>query len=127
MCATIRTSPLLASVATQVISPSASNLGANASPSSTSWVEPRGAKDAASAKAIPLPAPRRSRGSAPGAHHRHEARLLIGLFAEAAGELRRDGACTGPRDAADRHAHMLGFQHHRDAGGFEDLIDRGRD
>ena len=44
MCATISTSPDLASVATAVISPSASNLGAKARPSSISAVEPRGSK-----------------------------------------------------------------------------------
>jgi hypothetical protein len=46
MCATISTSPERASVATQTIRPSASNLGENARPSSTSSVEPRGAKNA---------------------------------------------------------------------------------
>src|SRR6266496_4962068 len=37
MCATISTSPVAASVATQVTSPDASNLGWNSSPSSRSW------------------------------------------------------------------------------------------
>src|SRR4051794_36234206 len=45
MCATIRTSPDVASVVTQVTSPSASNFGDSSAPSSTSWVEPRGGKD----------------------------------------------------------------------------------
>src|SRR5262245_1535914 len=40
MCATMSTSPERAAVATQVTRPSASNLGANARPSSTSSVEP---------------------------------------------------------------------------------------
>src|SRR5262245_38850261 len=40
MCATISTSPDCASVATQVTSPSASNFGVKARPSSTSLVEP---------------------------------------------------------------------------------------
>src|SRR5207342_3544300 len=50
MWATINTSPVFASVATQVTSPSASNFGANARPSSTDSVEPRGAKVDCSAK-----------------------------------------------------------------------------
>src|SRR5215831_15140884 len=48
MWATINRSPDRASVATQTISPSASNFGAKARPSSTSSVEPRGAKDESS-------------------------------------------------------------------------------
>src|SRR5664279_5734207 len=57
MCATIRTSPLRASVATQVTSPDASNLGLNASPSSRSW-------ESAELDKVSLPLRR--------AHHRHE-------------------------------------------------------
>src|SRR5215472_14133921 len=44
MCATINTSADQASVTTQVIRPSASNLGANSRPSSTCSVVARGAK-----------------------------------------------------------------------------------
>src|SRR5580700_5709596 len=45
MCATIRTSPEPASVATQVTRPSASNLGVRAKPSSRSEAVPGGAND----------------------------------------------------------------------------------
>ena len=73
MCATISTSPDLASVATQVTSPSASNFGVKARPSSASWAEEALANgDGLSAKSAIL------RGSAIGpAHHRNKAHLVV--------------------------------------------------
>src|SRR6266849_3636044 len=111
MCATISTSPERASVATQVMSPSASNFGANARPSSTSSVEPRWANvsgrsvDILSAKRMPRAI---ARGSAVGpAHHGDKADLVVRIVPEAAGELRGDGRGAGLLDPAHRHAHVL--------------------
>src|SRR5438046_6303106 len=120
MCATISTSPEPISVATQVTSPSASNFGANALPSSTSSVEPRCAKIDGPATESLARAQALSR-----AHHGDEADLLVRIVAEAAGELRGDRRRTRLFHAAQRHAHVLGFEHHGDAVGLEDLIDRG--
>src|SRR5262245_58803930 len=117
MCATISTSPDRASVATQVINPSASNFGVSAKPSSTSWVEPGAAKLAACWCMLP---PIKSRAGSPplagegwgggdcldtraswrkrhapastlAAQQGHEADLLVRIVAERAEELRRDG------------------------------------
>ena len=41
--------------------------------------------------------------------------------------MRRHRRRTGLVDAADRHAHVLGLDHHRDAARLEDLFDRGGD
>src|SRR5450756_319322 len=76
MCATIRTSPLRASVATQVTSPDASNLGLNASPSSRSLLSAKVAKTGLSLR---------------GAHHRHEPGLFRRIVAEHAGEAAGEG------------------------------------
>src|SRR5262245_37958436 len=92
--ATIRSSPVLWSVATQVISPSASNFGASDSPSSTSAFEPGAANSVeGSDTARPCLGRAYARGSSAlhAAHKRQEARLLGGIIAEAAGELGRDG------------------------------------
>src|SRR5262245_21290277 len=133
MCATISTSPELASVATQVTRPSASNLGAKPRPSSTCPVEPRAAKGASSSDKETSPAITTIVARAGGrskiiidrqsalrlalgpAHHRDEADLVVRVVPEAAGELRGDGRGAGLLDAAHRHAHVLGFHHHGDA------------
>src|SRR5262245_57351218 len=109
MWATIRISPELASVATQVTNPSPSNFGASARPSSTSAVEPRRAKEAGwSAKK-----PRDPPGSAIGAaHHGDEPDLVVRIVAEAAGELGGDGRGARLLDPAHRHKHVLGLEHH---------------
>src|SRR5262245_55729329 len=125
MCATISTSPDLASVATQVTSPSASNFGASAMPSSSSAVERAGAKErGVSAKTKPRDPPGSAIGSA---HHGDETDLVVRIVAEAAGELRGDGRGARLLDPAHGHAHMLGFEHHRDAARRQDLLDRGGD
>src|SRR5204862_4114429 len=117
MCATISTLPLAASVATQVTRPEASNLGWNSSPSSMSWISAD--VDTGS------PSKNNSRGLAlRPSHHGHETRLFRRIVAEhagkAAGERRR--AMLG--DAAHRHAGMLRLDHHGNAAGFQDFVDR---
>src|SRR3954453_10502492 len=112
MCATIRTQPVTASVATQVTSPDESNLGLNASPSSRSRLSAE--LDTAE---LPLW----------GAHHRHEPGLLRRIVAEHPGEAAGEGRCAMLGDTADRHAGMLRLDHHGDAARLEDLVDRGRD
>src|SRR5215470_9371410 len=104
MCATMSTSPVATSVATQVINPSASNFGANARPSSTCSAEAKS----------PLPA----------ANHGDEAHLLVRVLAERAAELGGDGERAGLLDPAQRHAHVLGFKQHGDTARLEDLLDR---
>src|ERR1700761_6719532 len=118
MCATISTSPLAASVATQVTSPSASNFGVRARPSSISF-------DAADMlvswrllhgqKRLPgfHPAIHQTRRNesrrlslnlALGAAHRgQEAQLFIRIVAESAAELRCHSERAGLLDAAQRH------------------------
>src|SRR5471032_1773062 len=125
MCATISTSPDFTSVATAVISPSASNFGAKAKPSSTSAVEPRAANDDLSVK-IRL-AVNAGRLTLRPTQHGHETNLLVGILAERAGEMRGNRHRAGFRHPAQRHAHMLGLDHHRDAARLEDLVNRGRD
>src|SRR4029077_8120857 len=86
MCATISTSPDAASVATQVTSPSASNFGVSAKPSSRSALVPGGAKgDVSDNKAPALRASARSRGAA---HQRDEPHLIFGAVAERAEKTR---------------------------------------
>src|SRR3984885_9376526 len=79
MCATISTSPETASVATQVTSPSASNFGVSAKPSSRSALVPGDAKGDLSDNEAPTPASARGRGAA---HQRHEPHLVFGAVAE---------------------------------------------
>src|SRR5688572_20442738 len=88
ICATISTSPVRISVATQTTRPSTSNFGASVQPSSMSWV------GAWSATALALIA----------AHHGDEAQLLVRIVTEYAAELRRDGERSGFLDTAQRHA-----------------------
>src|SRR5262249_7785996 len=86
MWATINRSPDRASVATQTISPSASNFGAKARPSSTSSVEPRGAKGESSsdkknlAQNPKLSSAARADGPAIGRHAARRAAHYIGLL-----------------------------------------------
>src|SRR4051812_25114625 len=118
ICATISTSPLAASVATQVTRPDASNLGWNASPSSRS-----------SLADVDKPKPwdiRRGAGLPP-SHQGQETRLLRGVVAEhaceAAGE--RRGAMLG--NAAHRHAGMLRLDQYGNAARLQDFVDDGGD
>src|ERR1043166_2087699 len=121
ICATISTSPVAASVATQVTRPFASNLGESLRLSSTSAAGPGGAngaefsdKEASNLASLP-------------AHQREEAHLLVCVVAEQAGELGRHRGDPRLLHAAHRHAHGLGFQHDGDAAGFENLVDGGAD
>ena len=120
MCATISTSPLAASVATQVTSPTASNLGWNASPPQRSlmmplmWTRSPRENHARGISAAPL-AP--WTGSAPAPP----------VVAEHAGKPAGEGHRAVLGDAAHRHAGMLRLDHHRNAARFEDLVDRGCD
>src|SRR6516162_4046561 len=84
ICATISTSPVCASVATQVTRPSASNLGASARPSSASAAGPGGANG-------PESLDNKSPLTTLPAHQREEAHLLGRLVAEQTGELGRHG------------------------------------
>src|SRR5579862_1159003 len=89
MCATISTSPETASVATQVTSPSASNFGVSAVPSSSAALVPGDAKGILSDNEAPaLPASARSRGAA---HQRDEPHLVFGAVAERAEKPRGHG------------------------------------
>src|SRR3979409_1772893 len=96
MCATISTSPLATSVATQVTRPDASNLGWNASPSSRSLL---------SEDVDTVSLANGTRGSAlRPSHHGQETRLLRRIVAEHAGEAAGEGRPAGLGHAADRHA-----------------------
>src|SRR6185436_13686795 len=95
MCATMSTSPLAASVATQVTSPSASNLGASARPSSTACVVP----GSENAKVLNRDLVGSGRSASRRAHQRDEARLLLRIV-EQAGELGGDGHRAGLLDTA---------------------------
>src|SRR5580704_2676503 len=120
MCATISTSPETASVATQVTSPSASNFGVSAKPSSRSALVPGGAKgDVSDNEAPALPASARGRGAA---HQRHEPHLVFGTVAERAEETRGHGRDPRLADAANRHAGVLGLDQHGDAVGLEHVL-----
>src|SRR6202140_1114240 len=147
MCATISTSADQASVTTQVIRPSASNLGANSRPSSICSVVARGAKVVVSdtvllgawascgeagvgsrprmrpnmdPERVPIQ-PNCASGcgarSARAAHQRDEPHLLGRIVAEQAGELAGDRLGAGLLDAAQRHAGVLGLQHDGDPAG----------
>src|SRR5262245_14662014 len=121
ICATMSSSPDCASVATQVTSPSASNFGVKARPSSSSLVEP-GAANADESATGAL-----SRGRSALAHQAHESDLLGRIVAERTDELGRDRGRAELLDPAQRHAHVLGLDHHGNAARIEDLLDRGRD
>src|ERR1700692_4983867 len=114
ICATISTSPVTASVATQVTRPDASNLGWNASPSSMSLLSAD--VDTGSPSKF-----RRGLALWP-SHHGQETRLFRRIVAEHAGEAagERHRAMLG--DAAHRHAGMLRLDHHCNAAGVEDLV-----
>src|ERR1700752_4101405 len=131
ICATINNSPEPASVTTAVISPSESNLGWKASPSSISLVcsdtgssslviagrDPAihlqletldgCAGQARAGRSISLA--RRT------AQQRDETDLLLAAVAKQPGELRGDRRGARLRHPAHRHAHMLRLDHHRDA------------
>jgi hypothetical protein len=98
MCATISTSPDAASVATQVTSPSASNFGVSAAPSSSSAVVPGGAK----------------------------VDVVFGAVAERAEKTRGHGRDARLADAANRHAGVLGLDQHGDAVRLEHVLDGRR-
>src|SRR5580700_1735889 len=118
MCATISTSPVPASVATQVTRPDASNFGSNASPSLMSLLSAD--VDTGSPRKL-----RRGLALRP-SQHGQETRLFRRIVAEHAGETagERHRAMLG--DAAHRHAGMLRLEHHCNAAGFENLVDRSR-
>src|ERR1700683_3386621 len=121
MCATISTSPDAASVATQVTSPSASNFGVSAKPSSSAALVPGGAKgDVSDNDAPTLPASTRSRGAA---HQRHKPHLIFGAVAERAEKPRGHGRDARLADAANRHAGVLGLDQHGDTVRLEDVLD----
>src|SRR5580704_13007001 len=123
MCATISTSPHAASVATQVTSPSASNFGLSAAPSSSAALVPGGAKGDLSDNESPLPA---SAGGRSTAHQRDEPHLVFGAVAERAEKPRGHGRDTRLADAANRHAGVLGLDQHGDAVRLEDVLDGRR-
>src|SRR4051812_39335339 len=110
MCATINTSPLAASVATQVTRPDASNLGWNSSPSSRSLLSED--VDTVSPRKLDARLPLRP------SHHGQETRLLRRIVAEHAGEAAGEGHRAMLGDAAHRHAGMLRLEHHRNAARF---------
>src|SRR5215813_3101164 len=118
MCATISTSPDCTSVATQVTSPSASNFGVKARPSSTSLIEPGAAKTGDWTTS----ASHTKRRSAL-VHQGHESNLLGRIVAERADELGRDRRGAELLHTAQRHAHMLGLDQDGDAARIEDLVD----
>src|SRR6202051_4935781 len=121
MCATISTSPETASVATQVTSPSASNFGVSAAPSSRSALVPGGAKgDVSDNEAPALPASARCRGAA---HQRDEPHLVFGAVAERAEKARGHGRDARLADAANRHAGVLGLDQHSDTMRLEHALD----
>src|SRR5207302_7533034 len=114
MCATISTSPVAASVATQVTRPDASNLGWKTSPSSRSFSS---ADVDTESLAFFARSPLRC------SHHGQEARLLRRIVAEHAGVAAGEGHRTVLGDAAHRHAGMLRLDHDRNAAGLEHLVD----
>src|SRR3954464_14636566 len=106
MCATISTSPVAASVATQVRRPDASNLGWNASPSSRSFTFAE----------VDTGSPRKNykRGSAQPSHHGQETRLLRRIVAEHAGIAAGERHRTVLGDAAHPPAGMVRLDHRPD-------------
>src|SRR6202051_2815933 len=123
MCATISTSPDDTSVATQVTSPSASNFGVSAVPSSSSALVPDGAKgDVSDNEAPALPASARGRGAA---HQRDKPHLVFRTVAERSKKPRGHGRNPRPADTANRHAGVLGLDQHGDAMRLEHVLDCG--
>src|SRR3954469_25295793 len=114
MCATISTSPVLASVTTAVTRPSAPNCGAKDSPSSIDG-SVKLASRLCNAGSLALRAPQ----------HGHETHLFVRIVTERAGEMRGHRQRAGFLDAAQRHAHVLGLNHHRHTARLQNLIDRG--
>src|SRR6478752_7192976 len=110
MCATISTAPVPASVVTQVMSPAASNFGRSSRVSSAILSEDTETS-------------RENCAVLTSAHQGHETGLFGGIVPEQAGEAAGDGLRAGLADAANRHAGMLGFDHHRDAARLEDVLD----
>src|SRR6202011_4103365 len=119
ICATISTSPVAASVATQVTRPDASNLGWNANPSSRSSISAE--LDTENPRKLQARLPVRT------SHHGQETRLLRWIVAEHAGKAAGECHRAMLGDTAHRHAGMLRLDHHCNAAGFENLIDRRRD
>src|SRR5580704_8861878 len=100
ICATISTSPVAASVATAVTSPSASNFGVSANPSSRSAAVPGDAKVLVSdmvGHGVRL-------SVFGAARERDKAQLVVRRVAEGAEETRSHGRGARLGDAADRHA-----------------------
>src|SRR5215470_11560432 len=133
MCAIISSSPDLTSVTTAVMSPSASNLGLNARPSSMSCVD--AAKDGS---CVPPSATRASGRREDfskrdcelplrAAQHGHETYLLAGVVSECAGKMRGHCQRAGLFNPSQGHAHVLGFDHHCDATRLQNFIDCRRD
>src|SRR6476619_8425805 len=120
--ASINTSPLSAEVTTTATRPSASNLGANAVPSSMSAVLAWGGEALILVTAIDSSQPRGSQAAAFRGKH-HETRLLRRIFLEDAGELGGDGGDVRLLHAADRHALMHGLDHHRHTLRLQRLVD----
>src|ERR1700678_4555564 len=111
ICATISTSDVEASVATQVTRPLASNFGRSDSPSSMSLRSDEVDTDLTLAL-------RRS-------YQGHETCLFRRIVAEHAGVAAGEGHRAMFGDAADRHAGMLGLDQDGDAAGFKNLVDGG--
>src|SRR6202035_1440274 len=109
ICATISTSDVEASVATQVTRPLASNLGLSDSPSSMSLLS----DEVDTGLTLTL---RRS-------YQGHETCLFRRVVAEHAGVAAGEGHRAMFGDAADRHAGMLGLDQDGDAAGLENFID----
>src|ERR1700732_3802999 len=101
ICATISTSDVAASVATQVTRPLASNLGRNDSPSSMSLLS----DDVDTFFSLAM---RR-------AHHGKKPLLLRRIIAKHAGIAAGEGGCAVLGDATDRHAGVLGLDQNGDA------------
>src|SRR5262249_57999801 len=117
------TSPVAAEVTTTGSSPSESNFGANAVPSSMSapWIG-GGELFLEVVTAIKSSRPLRSQAAALRGKH-HETCLLCRVFLEDAGELGGYGGDIGFLHAADRHALMYGLDHHRHALRLQRLVD----
>src|SRR4051812_24817451 len=103
MWATISTSPLATSVATQVKRPDASNLGWKSSPSSRSCARSWECVDVDTETSRKFP---KARLPVRSSHHGQEARLLRRIIAEHAGITAGEGHRAVLGDAAHRHAGM---------------------
>src|SRR6185437_8687253 len=110
MCATISTSPDVASVTTAVTSPSSPNCGVKTRVSSISELFANFASRFDAGLTLRP------------AQHRHKAHLLVRVVAECAGELCRHGQCARLLHPAQRHAHMLGLDHYRHAARLQDFV-----